>query len=184
MNNLRMSDQLLWKRWSNKLRRFTKGYSATAPKLRLTTNAETNSMKTILAVIISAVVGSFLFWQVGTAFGNTAGSVVANTTLVLLLLAYSATQPRGLGWGTVVAASVGATVFLGACAMVGGLVYERSQALGNILMAAVSVGYYPPGADVPLVPGFTLWSASSVAVILAGLTSGTAIRRIAGQSSD
>jgi hypothetical protein len=69
-------------------------------------------------------------------------------------------------------------MLLGMCAMAGGLVYEKSPVLGNVMMAAVSIGYYPAGADVPLVPGFGLWGASSIAVILFGLVAGGMLRTI------
>jgi hypothetical protein len=105
------------------------------------------------------------------------GSVVANAALFLLLIVYSACRSTKLVLGVALAASVSATLFLGGCALAGALLYEHSHALGNILMAAVSVGYYPNGPDVPLVPGFSLWSATSVGVIFAGLASGILLRR-------
>lgn len=135
-------------------------------------------MKTFLAVMVSALVGSVLFWRVGSAFGNALGAIAANSALFLLLLGYAVSRPRGLKPATIVAASVGATLFLGLCAMAGGLVHESSRPVGNLLMAAVSIGYYPPGADVPLMPGFAMWGASSLAVILAGLSLGTALRGV------
>lgn len=135
-------------------------------------------MKTLLVIMIAAIVGSVLFWRVGLAFGNAAGSIVANAVFFFLLAGYAASRPRGLAPGKVMAASAGATLLLGACAMTGAIAYERSHALGNMMMASVSVGYYPPGADVPLLPGFGLWGASSIAVTLAGLVAGNIIRPI------
>ena len=62
--------------------------------------------------------------------------------------------------------------------MIGGLVFEKSPALGNMMMASVSIGYYPPGADVPLLPGFGIWGVSSIAVILVGFVAGSMVRTI------
>jgi hypothetical protein len=135
-------------------------------------------MKTLLAIMIAAIVGSLLFWRVGLAIGNPAGSIVANAVLFFLLTGYAASRPKGLAPSEVVAASVGATALLGACAMIGAVVFEKSPALGNMMMAAVSVGYYPPGADMPLLPGFGLWGASFMAVTLAGLVAGSLVRPI------
>src|SRR4051794_38554928 len=110
------------------------------------------AMRTILWVLFSAMVGALLFWQVGRAFGNGAGLLVADGAFVLLLAAYGAWQAGPVGRGAA-AAAVAAPLLLGACAIVGTLVYEGVPWLGNLLMASVSVGYYPSGPDVPIVPG-------------------------------
>jgi hypothetical protein len=134
-------------------------------------------MKTLLTVLVCCAIASFLFWLIGSNFGNRAGAIAANVALFLLLLAYAATRPRRLGAMTLAASAFGATILLAVCAMAGGLVFERSHALGNIMMAAVSVGYYPPGPDVPLFPGMLDWGASAFAVMLAGLGVGTLLAR-------
>ncbi|MEA3036286.1 MAG: hypothetical protein QOH04_2051 [Sphingomonadales bacterium] len=134
-------------------------------------------MKAFLAVLICSAIGSFLFWLIGSSFGNTAGAVAANAALFLLLLAYAGTRPRRLTAPTLAASAGGATIFLAACAIVGSVIFDRSHVLGNVMMAAVSVGYYPPGPDVPLFPGMFDWGISALAVIAAGLGLGTLLPR-------
>jgi hypothetical protein len=136
-------------------------------------------MKTFLVVLTSAVIGSILFWLAGRSFGNTIGSALAGVAFFLLLLAYGWRQ-RSLGPVETAVAALGSVVLLGGSAVAGAVTYDAYPLLGNLLMAAVSVGYYPPGADVPIIPGMGLWAASFVALTLAGLISGTLLPHILG----
>jgi hypothetical protein len=70
-------------------------------------------------------------------------------------------------------------MFLAACTVVGAVVYNGAPTLGNVLMAATSVGYYPSGADVPLGPGLGVWGVSVVALTFAGLMLGSFVGRVA-----
>lgn len=130
-----------------------------------------------LVIVAFAMIGSFIFWIVGLVGGNSLATAVANGAFFLFLMGYAASRPRRLTPGAVIAASISATLLLAMCAIAGTLVFDRSHALGDVLMSAVSVGRFPPGADVPLLPGFGIWAASCMAVTLAGLFSGAFLRR-------
>jgi hypothetical protein len=135
---------------------------------------ELTVMKTLLWVLFSAMVGALLFWQVGMAFDNGAGLLVADGAFVLLLAAFAAWHPGAVGRGVAIAA-VAAPLLLGACAILGMMVFDGVPWLGNLLMASISVGYYPSGPDVPILPGLGIWAVSLVALILAGLVSGNLV---------
>ena len=141
-------------------------------------------MRTFVAIILSAALCSIFFWLGGIAYGNGIGAIVANAALFLMLFAYAASRARPLPPPVILSASLAATALLAICAGIGGIVYERSHSLGLLMMSAVSIGDYPAGADVPLIPGMITWGASAIAVMLAGLGIGTLIALVRNRRND
>jgi hypothetical protein len=144
----------------------------------LITDAGTEAVKNFIFILFFSIVGSSLFYWVGLALGNATGLAVANGVFFLLLVAYEASQLRAMPLKVVIAASISITVFLAVCAFVGTMVYNNWPRLGHLLTAAVSVGYYPSGADVPILPGLLIWGASLTALTFVGLISGSLLHRL------
>jgi hypothetical protein len=135
-------------------------------------------MKNFLFVFTFTVIGSILFYLVGSRCGNTTGLVIANGVLFLLLVVYASLQLQRLTLRSVIGVSCGTTAFLATCAFVGTMVYNNSRGLGHLLTAAVSIGYYPSGADVPILPGLLIWGSSLITLTFVGLIAGNLLHRL------
>ena len=146
-------------------------------------NATAKSVFAVAALLIVMTI-AWHFIAAGLQ-SNSLASVVANTGFCVLLAAsvYMSRIPR-TGLATAYALATIFAILLGIVAgFVGMIVYESNHAIGDALMQSFSLGYYPPGPDVPFELGVVVWGLSIALLIALGFAIGVAVRKVCGIGS-
>jgi hypothetical protein len=98
--------------------------------------------------------------------------------LALALFVTGIRRLRLLSIGSILAV-VAFLILVAGLVFTGAMTFERSPALGALLMSPVgTIGVYPPGPDMPLDYGLGEWAKSALVPIGLGLALGAAGRRL------
>lgn len=129
-----------------------------------------------LVILMSGVWG----FAAIAAQSNRLATLLANPAFCVLL-AWSICRVRAPAGPLIAAHAFGtvAAILLGILsAFVGAAIFEAHPLIGDLLMRSLSLGYYPPGPDVPFVIGVVPWGFSIALLVFIGVGAGLAIRKL------
>ena len=137
-------------------------------------------MKTVMMVPVVFIIMSAAWYVISmTTQSNVFGGIISNILFCMVLTIYiyridkndSSIFPKYIIGCIFTIAGAVASAFIGA------IISSSHQIFGNILMHSLSLGYYPPGPDVPFMPGVVLWSLSIIALAAVSVGIAFALRR-------
>ena len=146
----------------------------------------TSAVRTFLYVLACAVLASLA----SHALRRLTSAYEISTALAHLLylagLAWCVARDRKVAASPLpaVVATVAAVGLLAALAVLGAVIHTRFPLAGAVLMESMTLGYYPPGADVPFEIGGLVWGLSMLALTGAALMAGGVFRQRRGVATE
>jgi len=134
----------------------------------------------VKVIILTYVLITALWYIIAKVFNsNELSNILSNLLfcIILLLYVYISTVPVVDFFRASIIGGCAIVLIGVASSLAGALLHDSYPVIGRILLQSLSLGYYPSGPDAPFLIGVSLWGLSMMALTVASVGVGLALRQ-------